>query len=155
MWQRFLLLMILVALPAAQTYAGSVTLVWDAVTDSRLAGYKIYVGKASRIYDRIIPVGNVLTYKVEELNVGERYFFAATAVGTGGEESDYSNEVNAITPSSMRGDLNGDSAVNVLDMQLMVNAILGTTNVSGGDLNGDGTNNVLDLQILCNIILGL
>ena len=51
-------------------------------------------------------------------------------------------------------DLNHDGAVNVLDLQLLVNAILSGAG-GGADFNGDGVVNVLDLQLLVNRILGI
>jgi len=50
-------------------------------------------------------------------------------------------------------DLNGDGAVNVLDLQIEVNAILSGDPAGTGDFNGDGSRNVLDLQMLVNRIL--
>lgn len=55
--------------------------------------------------------------------------------------------------SSVAGsDVNGDGQVNVLDLQTVVNAILGGQNTA--DANGDGQTNVLDLQTVVNAILG-
>jgi len=51
------------------------------------------------------------------------------------------------------GDINGDGKVDVLDLQILTNAILGVSQPGKGDLNGDGKVDVLDLQILTNIIL--
>jgi hypothetical protein len=50
-------------------------------------------------------------------------------------------------------DLNGDGAVNVLDIQILVNAVLSGTPAANRDLNGDGQINVLDLQLLVNRVL--
>jgi hypothetical protein len=54
-------------------------------------------------------------------------------------------------------DLNGDGQVNVLDVQLAVNVLLGTQTdpdvVARADLNGDGAVNVLDVQAIANIVL--
>jgi hypothetical protein len=56
------------------------------------------------------------------------------------------------------GDVNVDSVVNVLDVVLMVNFVLGNVEPSasefaGADLNSDGTINVLDVVSVVNIIL--
>ena len=51
-------------------------------------------------------------------------------------------------------DLNADSAVNALDLQFMINAILGASTASMYDLNQDGQVNALDLQSLANVVLG-
>jgi hypothetical protein len=61
-----------------------------------------------------------------------------------------------VNQSTSRCDLNSDATVNVLDVQLLVNAIMGIPgSPTGGDLNSDGSTNVLDLQLLINVILGL
>ena len=56
-----------------------------------------------------------------------------------------------------QGDLNGDGGVNVLDVQLCVNAFLGIETdpliVSRSDVNGDGRVDVLDVQQIANIVL--
>jgi hypothetical protein len=57
------------------------------------------------------------------------------------------------------GDVNGDGVVDVLDVQLCVNVILGTETdpdiVYRADVNGDGNVDVLDVQEIVNIILGV
>ncbi len=61
-----------------------------------------------------------------------------------------------VNPSTNRCDLNSDASVNVLDLQLLVNAIMGVPgSPTGADLNSDGGTNALDLQLLVNVILGL
>jgi hypothetical protein len=61
-----------------------------------------------------------------------------------------------VNQSTNRCDLNSDSSVNVLDIQLLVNAIMGVPgSPTGVDLNSDGNTNALDLQLLVNVVLGL
>jgi hypothetical protein len=50
-------------------------------------------------------------------------------------------------------DLNHDSQVNVLDIQILVNAIISAGSPGAGDFNADGRLDVLDLQLLINRIL--
>ena len=45
--------------------------------------------------------------------------------------------------------------MNVLDIRLLVNTILGIAAAVGGDLNGDSRVDVLDLQVLVSVILGV
>ena len=53
------------------------------------------------------------------------------------------------------GDINLDDAVNILDVVILVNIVLGLEEENlAGDLNQDGLNNVLDIVLLVNIILG-
>ncbi len=60
----------------------------------------------------------------------------------------------------MAGDANLDGSVNVLDMVLIANSILGITEATpqqlqAGDCNQDGSLNVLDMVGIANVILGL
>jgi hypothetical protein len=55
----------------------------------------------------------------------------------------------------LSGDLNSDGLINVLDVVVLVNIVLGYGEpVDAGDLNDDGLINVLDVVVLVNIILG-
>src|SRR5215831_4400227 len=51
-------------------------------------------------------------------------------------------------------DINADGSVNALDLQVLINAILGALTANSYDVNQDGSVNVLDLQTLTNVILG-
>ena len=56
------------------------------------------------------------------------------------------------------GDLNADGVINVLDVVILVNGILGSdlsdSEFAAGDVNGDGILNVLDVVLVVNLILG-
>ena len=52
------------------------------------------------------------------------------------------------------GDLNGDGNVDVTDVTMLINAILGQIQIEGGDLNGDGNVDVTDVTSEINIVLG-
>lgn len=80
---------------------GSVTLSWTPPTArvdgsplTNLAGYKIFYGRMSGVYDYHIDIDNpgVSTYVVEELVSGQ-WFFSLAAYDSDGLESDRSNEV--------------------------------------------------------------
>jgi len=139
-------------------FAADVTLSWDPNDEWDLAGYKLYYGAASGAYGAPITLGIQTTFTINNLPPGT-YFFALTAFNTRGLESGFSNEVTITVssqPTTGKCDINGDSLVNVLDLQAVINAILGTQLLTGkGDLNGDGKVDVLDLQVLGNVILGM
>jgi hypothetical protein len=143
---------------SAPAIAADVTLAWDPNSESDLAGYKLYYGIASGVYGTPITLGLQTTYTITNLPPGT-YFFALKAFNTLGLESGFSNEVSTTIPplpTTSKCDINSDSLVNVLDLQVVINAILGTQPLTGkGDLNGDGRVDVLDLQILGNVILGI
>ncbi len=75
-----------------------VTLEWDPNTEPNLAGYRLYVGTASGVYDSSIDSGLATTCAVPGLLSGHTYYFAATARNTSGAESAKSNEVMYAVP---------------------------------------------------------
>jgi hypothetical protein len=53
-------------------------------------------------------------------------------------------------------DINGDANINILDVQSIVNVVLGSAKCPGYcDVSGDGGVNILDLQGLVNTVLGV
>ena len=50
-------------------------------------------------------------------------------------------------------DLNNDQILNVLDILILVNAIIGFENIEFGDFNLDGVLNISDVIIFINIVL--
>ncbi len=136
--------------------AADVSLSWDPSVSTNISGYKVYVGNSSRNYGNPIQIGNQTAYTVTDLTDGT-WYFAVTAFDVDGNESDFSNEVSTTVGTSTHTcNINGDTSVNVLDLQALANVILGISPTSGSfDLNSDGRVDVLDLQILNNVILGL
>ena len=54
------------------------------------------------------------------------------------------------------GDLNGDESIDILDVVMSVNIILGVSDpLPAADMNSDGIVNVLDIILLINLILGI
>jgi len=140
-----------------QVFAGDVSLAWDPSPSEGVVGYKIYTGSSSGDYDEPIVIGDQTSYTVTNLTDGFYHYFAVTAFDAAGNESMFSNEVMTLVGGSGKTcDINGDSSVNVVDIQAMVIIILGMNPYSDAfDLNGDGSIDVLDLQILNNVVLGL
>jgi hypothetical protein len=58
-------------------------------------------------------------------------------------------------PQTTGCDLNHDNLTNVLDLQILINAILAGNAAPAFDLNHDAGVNVVDLQILANVALGV
>ncbi len=73
--------------------ADSVVLAWDANTERDLGGYKVYYGRETGKYSRLIDVGNTTSCSISGLSTGT-WYFAITALDHSGNESDYSNEVS-------------------------------------------------------------
>jgi Concanavalin A-like lectin/glucanases superfamily/Dockerin type I domain len=67
--------------------------------------------------------------------------------------------IPSVTPGGLVGDLTQDGIVDVVDLQLCINVVLGTETDPGivqrADLSSDGSANIVDVQQLVNIILGV
>lgn len=82
--------------PTTPTTGTSTTasLSWSAPTNSTgVAGYNVYVGTAPGVYGPPTNVGNVTSYAVNNLVIGNTYYFAVTDYNSSGVESPPSNEV--------------------------------------------------------------
>jgi ASPM-SPD-2-Hydin domain-containing protein len=82
----------------------SVDLSWNPISLSEIVGYNVYRGLASGgPYTKINPVLNPSNaFTDRTVDDGETYYYVATAVDFSGQESAYSNEVQAVIPPSVR-----------------------------------------------------
>lgn len=72
---------------------------WGDTAKSGLKGYNVYISEVSGgRFDKVNsqPIGNVPTYLVRKLKVGQRYYFTFTSVSADGTESSQSKEVSAV-----------------------------------------------------------
>lgn len=75
-----------------------VILQWDPNIEPDLAGYKIYYGTSSGIYNKSIDVGDTTLFTVKGLEFDTTYFFSATAYNIYGGESNFADEIIFFTP---------------------------------------------------------
>jgi fibronectin type 3 domain-containing protein len=80
--------------PPSSTGSTTATLTWSPNTDTDLAGYKLYVGNAPGVYGAPIDMGKVTSYVVNNLTLGNTYYFAVSAYDTSGNESALSTVVS-------------------------------------------------------------
>ena len=77
-----------------------------------------------------------------------------------GEVISYTYDANgnilkrAVT-DAMAADINGDSSVNAVDVQLVINDVLGIDTGEEADINGDGSIDAVDVQLVINSALGI
>ncbi len=64
------------------------------------------------------------------------------------------SKVVANGSSCETGDINCDDLINIFDLQLVINCILGSGSCERCDLNDDVLYNIFDLQLVINLILG-
>lgn len=62
-------------------------------------------------------------------------------------------ELSAFAPK-VRGDVSGDGAVDIFDVNLIINVMLGKTQHADADVTGDGQVDVADVNTVINIMLG-
>lgn len=83
---------------------GAAWLGWTPPSNEQTAGYKIYYGTVSRVYNHSLAVPAVNSFKINHLVIGQVYYFAVTSTDTNGGESSFSNEAsclikgNSLTP---------------------------------------------------------
>jgi Fibronectin type III domain len=80
----------------------SVTLGWNASTDTSVAGYYIYHGTASGVYTDKNDVGTNTVATVSGLQAGQTNYFAVTAYNSAKMESPFSAEVSFIVPGVLQ-----------------------------------------------------
>lgn len=56
--------------------------------------------------------------------------------------------------AGVAGDVNGDGAVDISDVNLVINVMLGKTSQPAADINGDGNVDISDVNAVINIMLG-
>jgi hypothetical protein len=71
----------------------TVPLVWNAPPEVGVFTYKVYVGSVSEQYTQVIEAGTNLSLSVANMEFGNTYYFAVTAVGSTGLESLLSPEL--------------------------------------------------------------
>ncbi|MBN1155932.1 fibronectin type III domain-containing protein, partial [candidate division KSB1 bacterium] len=75
-----------------------VRLVWNSVSNSDLAGYKVYYGTKLDNYDVVADAGKHTEYVTDNLSEGLVYYFVITSYDTVGNESDFSAYAAAEIP---------------------------------------------------------
>ena len=84
----------------------------------------------------------------------EYYITAANIPGNSVSHPNAGWHIFISSDDSMLGDVNSDNLINILDVILVVNIILGINDFNSlADINIDGSINILDVVQLVNIIL--
>ena len=108
--ERFVALVFLVWLFLSLSFLGpdpvwaqeaSVTLAWLPNSEPDLAGYTVYYGRASGIYEHVLDAGLNTRVTISGLQPGTRYYFVVTAYDAYGNESRPSDEVSWVAGSKV------------------------------------------------------
>lgn len=82
---------------AKAALAPAVNLGWNAVPETGIQGYRIYVGTQTNQYSKTYNAGTATTFTVADLEAGKGYHFAVSAIGSTGLESALSDEITVTT----------------------------------------------------------
>ena len=93
-------LLALIGIGAAESFAGSLSISWAPIQDSRLKGYKIKYGTASGIYSQSLDVGNVTSSIVSNLTEGTQYYLVVVGYDTNKAEGQPSPEASGVVLAS-------------------------------------------------------
>ena len=81
------------ATPVPVVTLHTLTLGWDAVSETGITGYRVHVGTQSRQYTGLHDTGLQTTFPVGGLEFGQTYYFVVSAIGSTGLESAVSDEI--------------------------------------------------------------
>jgi hypothetical protein len=128
----FFLFNVLFAVMQLSAFAtGSVTLAWNASTNSSTAGYNIYYGRASGAYTNPVNAGNATNVTISVLVEGTTYYFAATTYAASGMESPFSSEVSYTVPLAVSASNQPPTLNAINNLTINENAGLQTVSLSG------------------------
>ena len=123
------------------------------VQDPNLDTWAEFLGSSSSPRKQIVLL---------DKDLNKRYQFGpygGDTIGDNGEEGAIEEILAAIEElisemSILQGDMNEDQILNVQDIIIIVNIILGSLNLDlNGDMNNDGGLNIQDIILLTNIII--
>ncbi|MCQ2289063.1 MAG: dockerin type I repeat-containing protein, partial [Muribaculaceae bacterium] len=97
-------------------------------------------------------------YRANRVNPGTCYLEIPEVIpGTVTYAKMISTDPTGGQPLAGNGDVNGDGVVDITDVNILLNIVLGKDSASkypGADVNGDGTVDITDVNTVLNIVLG-
>jgi len=117
----------------AATYK-SVTLAWNANSETNIAGYRLRYGDSSGNYTVTLDAGNSLTATAGGLNSGSTYYFVVVAYNANGQTSTPSAEITYTVPGTPNNPPAATSFSLGVDEDSQAAATLAATDVDGDSL---------------------
>ncbi len=137
----------------------NVLLSWDLVEQEVVHHYVIYRGMSELDLWPLaaVPVETV-TYSDEDVSGGNTYYYAIASANIIDIEGPLSDVLSVTIPGGLLGDVNQDMSIDVLDIVLIVDFILGTPpndyQAWASDYNQDDSIDVLDIVLIVDVIMG-
>jgi hypothetical protein len=119
----------------------------EAGQDFHLTSQSAAVNAGGNLHSAVLSANNLLRQYIKHFSSETRPSAQPFDIGA--------FEFGASGGGAVPCDLNGDSSVNVVDVQLSINQALGIAACGAADVTQDGTCNVIDVQRLVNAALGL
>jgi hypothetical protein len=124
-------------LAAGSASAGTVTLNWNPVPDTDLAGYRVYYGPSSGSYPSSVDVGNTTSATINNLTDCTLYYFAVKAYDQAGNLSAaFSNELSGMAKPTVTLASPASASQNTSNLSL---TLTGTNFRSGAVVSFSGT----------------
>ena len=101
----------------------------------------------------IVFVGNSAFYNSTGDYSGRTLHVPQGTAGTYQADENWYPYFGQIVERSMPGDVNGDGEVNIVDVNAVINVILGDGNNQAADVNNDGEVNIVDVNAVIELIL--
>ncbi len=114
----------LLAAAPADAFAKAIQLNWSQNSESDVTGYRVRYGTSSGSYTQTVNVGNLRTYRLNNVTNGQSYYFVVIAYNSSGLDSNPSSETRVDVPNSPTptptpdprlGDNDGDGTPDDLD----------------------------------------
>ncbi len=106
-------------------------------------------------WTQMVVENAALATNLSGLTLSTDYVVQVQAVLANGKTSEWSPVVKFTSLETAKpGDVNEDGEVNIADVTMLVNVILGNAEAENADVNTDGTIDIADVTALVNIILG-
>ena len=154
-----LTLALLILTHSGVVHAGSLQVSWSAVSDSRVAGYKIKYGTTSRTYTTSVNSGLSTTQTLQNLTQGTTYYFVVVAYDSTGVEGTASSEVagTVLNISNVASGSISDTSATITwqtnklsDQQI----VYGTSTAYGMSTTVDSTLSLSHSQVLSSLLPG-
>jgi Zn-dependent metalloprotease len=102
----------------------------------------------------LVPVlSNTLVVPAEAVKAGDTWAFGVTPISVIGQVGNFVQSDPVLVLDQMKGDVNNDKDVNIVDLQLVVNGVLGVKSEGPTDVDGNGSVDIRDINEVVGIIL--